>query len=62
MPNRQTEIKKIACEIADNLMTGAIGVAERLQLRGPDEEDFGGRIRRNVEIVIETILHKYVKP
>ena len=47
---------RLARKIADALMESDFGKAERLQLRGPKEEDFGGYCRLMVEKIIDLHL------
>lgn len=58
---RDSKCSPLAKKIADALMTSYFGKAERLQLRGPKEEDLGGYCRLMVEEIIDlhlTLRHK----
>lgn len=51
------ETARLAEKITTELMRNGSGQrARRLQLRGPNEEDFGGRCRKSVQDTIERIL------
>ena len=53
-PNTQRAFRLLAHEIAHALMTNSLGDrAKRLQLYGPEEENFG---TRNLKSVVEKIM------
>ena len=57
MRHENAKVSVLAVKIADALMDNGLKIkARRLQLRGPNEEDLGGRDRQCVVKTIEQVI------